>query len=314
MKKMTKFFTGFILAAVFSSSTVFAIPGLKAIDILNKAQNALNTAEKADDTITKFSRMTEPITAENAYYVGRSTAASIFHIYPMYKNTNATAYLNRICRAIAMNSPVPVIYKQYCVGIIDTNEVNALSTASGMILISKGLLSSVESEDELAAVIAHELAHVQLEHAVGVIKSSRVNDFIQSTTVLAVDVTNKYSKLSEDDKKLFNEFAGVNTYLVDTITTKGYPKDQEFKADAEALNLLLSAGYDPNAMTSMLKKLDASYKARSDAKEGGWTKTHPKPADRLKKVEALCKKMAYKGADPSVRAARFKANMGAFIK
>lgn len=314
MKKMTKFFAGFILAAVFSSSTVFAIPGLKAIDILNKAQNALNTAEKADETITKFSRMTEPITAENAYYVGRCTAASIFHIYPMYKNTKATIYLNRICRAIAMNSPVPVIYKQYCVGIIDTNEVNALSTASGMILISKGLLSSVESEDELAAVIAHELAHVQLEHAVGIIKSSRVNDFIQSSTALADDVTKKYSKLSEDDKKLFHEFAGVNNYLVDTITTKGYSKDQEFKADAEALNLLLAAGYDPNAMISMLKKLDASYKARSDSKEGGWTKTHPKPADRLKKVEAICSKMEYKGADPSVRAARFKTNLGAFKK
>lgn len=314
MKKMTKFFTGFILAAVFSSSTVFAIPGLKAIDILNKTQNALNTAEKADDTLTKFSRMTEPITAENAYYVGRSTAASIFHIYPFYKNTIATTYLNRICRAIAMNSPVPVIYKQYCVGIIDTDEVNALSTASGMILISKGLLSSVESEDELAAVIAHELAHVQLEHAVGIIKSSRVNDFIQSSTALADDVTKKYSKLSEDDKKLFHEFAGVNNYLVDTITTKGYSKDQEFKADAEALNLLLAAGYDPNAMISMLKKLDASYKARSDSKEGGWTKTHPKPADRLKKVGAICSKMEYKGADPSVRDARFKTNLGAFKK
>lgn len=310
MKKNIKNFTMIFALCFIPVITLYAGPfdALRTVsDVLDKADKIKTTTEKTITVVQSIDRAAEPITSENAYYIGRSVGASVLNTYSLYNNPRATTYLNRICKAITINSPVPSIYKDYCVAILDSYEINAISTSSGMILISLGLLESTESEDEIAAVLAHELAHIQLEHSIGVIKSSRAKDVITSSAKLADDAVGKYSKLSSTEKELFHTFANANNLLVDTITTKGYPKDQEYKADAEALNLLLAAGYDPNAMGSMLSKLDASYAAHDG--QDGWTKTHPKPADRLKKVTAICKTLKYEGAEPSVRAPRFKTNM-----
>ena len=315
MKRMMKIYFTALAICCATAANLFAGPFDFIKDIAaneDKFEKIMNTSNKTFDVIDSFDRATEPITPKDAYTIGRTVAASLLATYPLYKSTMATGYANKICRAIAMNSPVPVIYKQYCVGILDSDEINALSTSSGIILISRGLLASAESEDEIAAVIAHEMAHIQLEHSINVIKANRKKDLAVSSVSLADDVVGNYSDMSGKDRALFHDFALANNIAVSTLTQTGYPKEQEFKADAEALKLMESAGYDPSAMESMLKKLDAGYKDR--AGQGGWTKTHPKPADRLAKVKKLCASMKYKGADPSVRSNRYKSYMKDFKK
>ena len=304
MKRLNKIFISALTLLAVGTSYIHAGP----FDILKdprKLENIIDTGTKAIDTIDKIDRAAEPITPKDAYSIGRTVGASVLSSRPLYRSSTATMYVNRIARAIAMNSPVPVLYKDYCVGILDSNEINAISTSSGMILISRGLLASAESEDEIAAVIAHEMAHIQLEHSINMIKANRKKEAVVSSVKLADDVTGKYSKMSASDKQMFHDLSVTGNYLTVVLTDTGYPKEQEYKADQEALYLLLDAGYDPNALISMLQKLDASFKEHSG--EGGWTKTHPKPADRIKKAQKTCSSLKYEGADPSVRAARFKA-------
>lgn len=301
MKRTNKFIISAFTMLTISATCIHASNPLSILNSVKKLENAIETGEKALDTIDKIDRATEPVTPKDAYTIGRTVGASVLSSYQIYRSSKLTMYVNRICRAIAMNSPVPVLYKDYCVGILDSDEINALSTSSGMILISRGLIASTESEDEIAAVIAHEMAHIQLEHSIKMIKSNRKKEAVVSSVKLADDVTGKYSKMSYDDKQMFHDLSVTGNFLVTTLAETGYPKDQEYKADAEALNLLLDAGYDPNAMLSMLEKL------KQHTTGGGWTKTHPKPADRIAKAKKICATMKYEGADPSVRAARFAA-------
>ena len=142
MKRMIKIYFTALAICCAATASLFAGPFDFIKDIAaneDKFDKIMNTSNKAIDVIDSFDR------AKDAYTIGRTVAASLLATYPLYKSTMATGYANKICRAIAMNSPVPVIYKQYCVGILDSDEINALSTSSGIILISRGLLASAAS-------------------------------------------------------------------------------------------------------------------------------------------------------------------------
>ena len=160
-------------------------------------------------------------------------------------------------------------------GIIDTDEINAFATSGGHILVSRGLLNCVTSEDALAAVLAHEIAHIQLEHSLKAIKTSRITDAITKTTFATMSV------LSEGE---FQEFTDVFGDAVDEIVAEmvdsGYSKSQEYEADETALEIMAATGYNPLAMNDMLNVLKQNQKSKS-----GFSVTHPSPEDRLKNLQ-----------------------------
>ena len=147
--------------------------------VLGAITSSVESIEKASETITP----------EEEYYIGRSVAASIATQFPVdHGNLQMTTYLNNICETLVMNSDKPYLFKGYYVVILDTDEINAMATPGGHIFVSRGLIDCTDSEDALAAVLAHEIAHVQLGHSVSAIKASRVRSAVSSTTK-AVAVT-----------------------------------------------------------------------------------------------------------------------------
>ena len=316
MKKSAKFISLFLMTAFVICSDSFS---LSFGDILQKAvqqdnlQKTLSNVEKVKDTVTTINRAAEPITPIDAYEIGRTVSASVLEIYPLYNSPKATAYLNKICKALALNSDVPSIYKDYCVEILNSEEINALSTSGGHIFISLGLLKCCNSEDAVAAVIAHELAHIQLEHSVNAIKASRKTEALTQTTKTAADLTNDYADIAKEDKEIFTNLTYLNEAALDKLLETGYPKEQEYKADELALTIMARTGYDPNAMIDMLNVLNELH-SKESGDDKGWKKTHPKPADRIKKVKASVSKNKLSGTDKSAREARFKTNLSGIVK
>jgi predicted Zn-dependent protease len=91
--------------------------------------------------------------------------------------------------------------------------------------------------------------------------------------------------------------------MVTTIVVKGFSKSQELEADATALSLLASAGYQPS---NMLEMLEALKQKQGNDKKSGFGKTHPSPADRITAVKKNLGK--YKTEDTtSYRKSRFGA-------
>ncbi|MDR1277820.1 MAG: M48 family metalloprotease [Treponema sp.] len=248
-----------------------------ALGVIDEATT--NTIVKSSDA---FGRAWEDITPEEEYYIGRAVAANIFDRYTSWNGSPALAkYLNEICKTIVINSPRPEIFAGYHVAILDSAEINAFATSGGHILVTRGLIACADSEDALAAVIAHEIGHIQLQHSIKAIQNSRLVD------ALLITGTSVAGALGNDDIK---ELAGIMDEsvndIISTLIEKGYSRDMEFDADTAALALLAAAGYEPSSLISMLRLLDQNQGTRSS----GLAKTHPSPAQRITNAEGALAK------------------------
>ncbi len=230
------------------------------------------------DAVSSIVDAAETIQPEQEYYIGRSVAASILTEYTLGNAEDVTYYLNEICQTIVINSPVPNLYKGYFVQVLDSDEINAFATPGGHILVTRGLLECADSEDALAAVIAHEIAHIQLQHGIKAIKTSRVTTAIGETAQVGLIASGNDTLRNISDA--FEE--GVDE-VVETLVNTGYSQNQEYDADALALSLLYTAGYSPYAMVDMLELLDL----KSNTQKRGFINTHPKPENRIKNVQKV---------------------------
>ncbi|MDR0313646.1 MAG: M48 family metalloprotease [Treponema sp.] len=188
------------------------------------------------------------------YSIGRDVAATILANYRLWNNSpGLTQYLNLICATLAINSPKPTLFNGYHVSIIDSPEINAFATPGGHILISRGLINAAPSEDALAAVIAHEIAHIQLRHGLRTIQTNR------------------------DAADWLAQFSQSGAAFIAEAINNGYSQTQEYDADIAALALLAATGYNPHGLIVMLRELQKIQPGI----RGGFNSTHPSPTSRL---------------------------------
>jgi predicted Zn-dependent protease len=232
-----------------------------------------NVANAISQSAQSIGRAAEEITPEQEYYIGRAVGANILVSYRIYNGNPAlTAYLNKICAAIIINSTKPFLYNGYHVNILDTDEINAFATSGGHIFLTRGLIACANSEDALAGVIAHEIAHIQLQHGIQSIKNSRI---MQALMVTGTSAVGAYVGMNVQElTSVFNETVGE---IFTTLVNNGYSQIQEFEADSTALGLMAGAGYDPQGLISMLTVLQQNQRDTTR----GFGKTHPTPAQRI---------------------------------
>ncbi|GHV78281.1 peptidase M48 [Spirochaetia bacterium] len=217
----------------------------------------------------------DDLSPEEAYFLGRAVAANILTRYRLYTRKPAlTRYLNQICFAITVNSPMPDIYNGYHVAILDSPDLNAFGTIGGHIFICRGLLEALTSEDAVAAVLAHEIAHIQLRHSAELIKDMKFEQEFSSAAERAAAIANRDTKLSERDKRFYNSVRE----MVATLFENNYSREQEFAADTYSLKLLATAGYSPASLINVLTLLQKT------GGTGGYNSTHPLPAQRINNV------------------------------
>jgi predicted Zn-dependent protease len=236
-----------------------------------------NTANAISNSSKAIGSAAEEITPEQEYYIGRAVAGNILSTYKLWNAKPAlTTYLNNICTAITINSPRPDVYNGYHVAILDSNEINAFATSGGHILVTRGLINAAKSEDALAGVIAHEIAHIQLQHSIKAIKTSRITQalLVTGTSAAGAAAGMDVNQLTD----VFNESVGE---IVQTMVNNGYSQSQEYDADNTALSLMASAGYNPRGLIDMLNEL----KTIQSKTAGGFNKTHPSPAQRIANAE-----------------------------
>jgi predicted Zn-dependent protease len=246
----------------------------------------------------------QDLTPEQEYYIGRAVAAQVFQTYRPLDLPQANAYLNLLGQALAVFSERPETFGGYHFLLLDSDEINAFAAPGGLILVTRGMVRCCENEDELAAVVAHEICHVEKKHGLSAIKQGRLTE---AFTIIA----SESAKQAGNDQlaALTREFEGSVGDVVKTLTTSGYSQAQERDADAAAVRLLRRAGYPQSAMITMLQRMD---KRLADARGLGFAKTHPSARSR---ANALRKSIEDAGsAADSVRQQRFTAAMRPVLK
>jgi predicted Zn-dependent protease len=267
--------------------------GASDADAQRIAQGVSKGVATADEAI----KAANALTPENEYYLGRAVAANISAKYKIYSNAELQKYLAKICNTIVINSPRPDIFKGYSIAILDTAEINAFATPGGHIFVTRGLIDCASNEDALAGVIAHEIAHIQLRHALTSIRNARyVNAAISGALAGTAEAVG-----GSNTKELASVMSDSVNEVVTNMVVKGFSQTQELEADATALSLLTSAGYQPSGLTEMLQSLKQKQQGSA-----GFGKTHPTPDARIANVNKNIGK--YTVADTrTFRVPRYKA-------
>lgn len=291
LKKMGKLKNYFFIPVILSVFFLIAEDALcfdfggafKSIDI-NRIVDVGKSVGKA------FSDINE----EEQYYIGRSVGAHILAKYNLSDNSDLWNYVSKIGQNLALASERPDTFKGYHFILLDEpDRLNAFSMPSGFIFITTGLISKASNEDELAGVLAHEVAHIVLHHPSDSIKKVYKDRIKKDLLSFASD---KISAGQTDQlvKGLVNGLNQISGMLVDSAA-KGYSRGKEKDSDLMAVSIMKTAGYDPTSLAEVLKKLNPVGSGKSG--------THGKPLKRSKNIVRFIKKS---GDHPSLMESRTK--------
>ncbi len=259
------------------------------------------TAVSIKKSTTAVSRTMEGFTPEQEYYIGRSVAAVILTKYPSYASRQANEYLNLLGQTLAQASDMPQIFLGYRFLVLNSDEINAFATPGGHIFVTRGLLRCCPNEDAVAAILAHEIGHIQLKHGIQAIKKARVTDAVNTIATESVRV------LAPGEADRFTETFGGVISDITTMIHNGYSRSFEYAADDVAQTILRRVGYDPNGLVAMLMVME---KKLNPGDEAGFAKTHPAPQDRISEVLRRAGGTYTPVKAPKARQARFLKAVG----
>lgn len=165
---------------------------------------------------------------------------------------------------------------QWEVNVIDSEELNAWCMPGGKIAVYSGLVETLKlTDDEIATVIGHEIAHALREH-------SREQ---QSTQMIKDTVLSAASSFFELDSTT----QSISQIVANVGVTLPFSRSHETEADALGLELMYQAGYDPSKASSLWKKM----MAQGNSNDGLMVllSTHPGNTDRMEKLDQLAKQL-----------------------
>jgi len=255
--------------------------------------------ESAVTVYHAFDDANREITATEEYYIGRAVAANILSTATPMFNWEAVSYVNEIGAVVAGFSPVPFTYGGWHFMILDNSAINALSCPGGIVLLNKGLCDLAQNEDELAAILAHEVAHIALRHGIQSVEKAKLTS---AWTTLGHEGAQQLG--SSEVRELSENYGDVVDDITMNLVTRGYSRESEQQADSLAVHILAGAGYNPAALSSILTRMGHL----SHTSGPGFWQTHPAPLDRVAWVNAeiQASSLASPSADAvAARTARF---------
>ncbi len=203
--------------------------------------------------------------------LGQQTDAEVAATYGVYDDKALTAYVDRLGKALAAKGQRPNLPWRFTV--LDSPVVNAFAVPGGSVYVTRGILAMMSSEAELAAVLGHEIGHVNARHSMSQMSKAQV-----AQVGLAVG-----SVVS----KQFAKYAGLAGAGLQVLFLK-YSRDDENQSDGLGVEYSRAAGYDPADMAvtfAALQKMgDLSGQGSSLP---GFLSTHPVTADRIAHVRNL---------------------------
>lgn len=164
---------------------------------------------------------------------------------------------------------------QYQWYVLKDDSINAFAAPGGIIIVNSGLLKKAEPK-ELAAVLAHEVQHVEQRHS--------LKNMLHSAGVASVVLV------------VLGDANAVMMIMAQQVSQQYFSRKVEADADLKGAQLLTKAKIDPAGMPSFFKKLAAEYKDLNNTPE--WLSSHPETLQRIKNAEAYVAKNPCKSCVP----------------
>lgn len=229
------------------------------------AGNAVNVGELAGLLSQSLEQIDEPKEVQ----IGRHLAAVLLGAKPLHPNAALQRYVNRLGRWISLQTPRPQL--PWTFGVLDDDGYNAFAAPGGYIFVTKGLIDRMADEADLAAVLAHEMAHVVGKHHLKAIQKSAQSGLL--TRALATQVGGGVGGALSEQLLLL----GRDLY------SRGLDQGDEFEADRIGVAYATAAGYDPYGLLAVLQQMAAT--AGDNPAYALTFSTHPSTTARLNQLE-----------------------------
>ncbi len=172
--------------------------------------------------------------------------------------------------------------------VVDDPNPNAFALPGGYIYITRGLLMLMNSEDELAGVLGHEISHVTQRHSVKQMRSSVVPGLLEVPG-------NIVGVVSDDLGNLINAPISAGNDLL----LAGYSRSHETEADTLGATLAAKAGYDPKAMGDVLTRMNSAIEYVTQKEiEKSYFDSHPFTPDRVVNINDISGKLTVADLQP----------------
>lgn len=250
--------------------------------------------------------VTKTYTEPEEIQLGEDLAQGLLGAAPLLPNPSVQRYVNQVGRWLASQTERPNLPWRF--GVLDNEHVNAFAAPGGQILMTSGLLNRLNSESELAGVLAHEIAHVLQKHQLSAITASGWAGIGKGVTQIAGE--HALSKTGAGTQLAARALGGPEAaanLIVDGIFARPLDRSMEYDADRIGVIIAARAGYDPYGFISVLQMME------SLAKDSPFfaliNKTHPSPTDRITELEKIASTLdRYQTGDQGVQ--RFAAALG----
>jgi len=196
--------------------------------------------------------------------LGKETAEEVQQSIGLYPDPRVAAYVDGIGKRMAASSERPNLPWQF--QVVDDDAVNAFALPGGPVYVTRGLLTHLNSEAELAAVLGHETAHITAKHSVNQLSKAQL---AQLGLGLGAALKPSWAK--------YGQLAGAGLQIM----FLRFSRDHEREADDLGFKYMQAQGYDPHAMVTTFQTLDRVSQSGEGGRLPAWLATHPDPGDRV---------------------------------
>ena len=210
--------------------------------------------------------------------IGASTAELLLKQARLLDAPALQAYVNQVGRWVALHSERPDLPWRF--GVLDSSVVGAYAAPGGYVFITSGMLAQMDSEAELAGVLAHEVAHVVQKHHLAAIKQRAGAGLLTDLSRLALQASQASSSAPAPSTSVSTQ---QFDQLVTNLYTRGLDRGDEYEADQMGAVIAARAGYDPYGLATVLQGIGTMK--QDDATLVTFLKVHPNIGDRLTRLQ-----------------------------
>jgi len=195
-----------------------------------------------------------------------------------------TDYLNAVGDRLAASSPSP--HRHFEFFVVRDATINAFALPGGYIGVHTGLISAARNESELAAVLAHEIAHVTQNHIARMVDVQKTSG-LASLAALAVAI------LAARSNSQVSQAAVTLAGAMNVQSQLDFSRDHEREADRVGLQILVQAGYAPAGMVSFFERLQAQGRL-VETSAPAYLRTHPLTFQRIADMQNRVADLPYR--------------------
>ena len=238
----------------------------RALSVANVATPPPRTLDQPDDEKFVFSKVDQDLLTEIKLLDERFEKEGA-----VYHDPTLDAYLNRVGTAVVADKKLENVEWKF--RALRDPVPNAFAMPNGSIYINTGLLALLEDENQLAAVLAHEVTHVSERHTYLQNRSLRKK-------VLAINILNtigNWNPIGGPAGLAIGLIAAVSPFML-AISVLGYSREQEKEADLEGLKAATAAGFAPQGMPNSFKLMQTDIEGEQ---LNSFYSDHPKLQERV---------------------------------